>query len=843
MSATMHKQAPPSFEGHLELESLLPRLRPFQREGFDFATKKTNGRLLICDEMGLGKTVTSLAVMLAFKEEWPLLILCPASLRYTWPAEIEKFIPHMPHSAIYVVRGFDDCDFHSNPIKRARIKVVVATYSLLQNRSAAAKALQEFSFKCVIADESHNLKEKTSQRCKIAMPLISGAKRVLLLSGTPALAKPVELWAQLNCVDQDLFGSYTSFTKKYCNARRGRFGYDVSGLSNADELHEKLKQVMIRRLKADVLKELPPKQRSIVPVKILKNEHVKDCRRIIAEMNDTRASISSLAGEEANNAHFEGRSLLMQAYQASGIGKAQAVAEYVLDWLCGSGTQKVLVFAHHKGVLDTIEATISKHFKGVGHIRIDGSVNSAERAARVKKFQNKAQVRLGLLSITAAGVGLTLTAASSVIFAELHWTPGVLAQAEDRCHRIGQVNAVNIMYCVCKDTDLSVDPALWKMLGRKVSNLGRMIDGEKGASMNAVDTENGAPSEQELSSFFAETCATKGSPDVKAPIAKGSIQSFFKKPSTNKDGTCSSSSGLKASVSMPKFSSRHATRPTSATTNPVPMRASVASKSNPFTSASGLKRKIEKPSWVSPPCKKVPQSTKSPTSDQQLSWTCEFCTFINEYVKSDSGLSRCLVCKSRRCHKSSKVGSVSVDLSQSSIDTTQSLTIDEIDLTQSPTNKAKPTPKLCASSQSEIIEICDDSDDDDDDDDDNLRHSPYATVRSIRPNLMSSQKIIPIVNLDLDQEIHETLPTTRVLSFSVSKNSGRIAVYLSDTGESLLINFDYENLIQESTSEELQNRQLKRKKRMQNDLEPDRVLFDDAQVSKGKFHFTITSLV
>lgn len=99
-------------------------------------------------------------------------------------------------------------------------------------------------------------------------------------------------------------------------------------------------------------------------------------------MNETRASISSLEGEEANTAHFEGRSLLMKAYQASGIGKAQAVAEYVLDWLRGSGTQKVLVFAHHKGVLDTIEAAISKHLKGVGHIRIDGSVNSAERAAR-----------------------------------------------------------------------------------------------------------------------------------------------------------------------------------------------------------------------------------------------------------------------------------------------------------------------------------------------------------------------------------------------------------------------------------------------------------------------------
>ena len=166
-------------EDKFELDTLLARLRPFQREAFTFATgesskinadddlstpNRCHGRILLADEMGLGKTVTSLAIMLAYKAEWPLLILCPASLRYTWPTEIEKFYPKLPHSAVYVIRGFDDCDFYSNPTKRSKIKIVVATYSLLQNRSAAARVLQQFDFKCVIADESHNLKEKKSQR-------------------------------------------------------------------------------------------------------------------------------------------------------------------------------------------------------------------------------------------------------------------------------------------------------------------------------------------------------------------------------------------------------------------------------------------------------------------------------------------------------------------------------------------------------------------------------------------------------------------------------------------------------------------------------------------------------
>jgi SWI/SNF-related matrix-associated actin-dependent regulator 1 of chromatin subfamily A len=338
--------------------------------------------------------------------------------------------------------------------------------------------LQQFDFQCVICDESHNLKEKKSQRCQLGLPLLQKAKRLVLLSGTPALARPVELWPQVYCIAPKLFGSYTAFTKKFCNAQRGRFGWDVSGISNANELFDNLRQIMVRRLKSDVLSELPPKQRSIIPIKMDSNR-VKECRELMTELEATKLSVSELVGQDANDAHFEHRRLLMQAYQASGIGKANAVTEYLLDWLAGAGTQKILVFAHHQHVMDALEHSVAKKYKGVGHIRIDGTVPSSERAVRVRKFQTNSQVRVAILSMTAAGVGITLTAASSVLFAELHWTPGVLAQAEDRCHRIGQQNAVNVMYCVCKDESLSVDMRLWAMLGRKVGNLGRVIDGCK----------------------------------------------------------------------------------------------------------------------------------------------------------------------------------------------------------------------------------------------------------------------------------------------------------------------------------------------------------------------------
>lgn len=435
----------------LVLQQILKQLRPFQREAYDFCTQgilpkrnctnfqdKENsrnhnpvksmiqynpellgkGRILLADEMGLGKTVTSLAIMAHYRTtDWPLLILCPASLRHTWPGEIEKFMPSLPASSIYVVNGFDDADFYENQAKRSKIQIVVATYSLLQARSAAAKTLEQFKFRAVIVDESHNLKQRNTQRTKLAMPLLENANRLVLLSGTPALARPVELWCQLSTLAPKLFAdNYTQFTKRYCNARRGRFGWDVNGLSNADELHSKLQQIMVRRLKVDVLDELPPKQRTIVKITVPKGEKRTECESILQELADTRQSLSDLVGEAADGANFEARSLLMQAYQASGIAKSSGVVEYLLEWLKGSGTQKVLVFAHHKGVLDALEVAVSKEYKATAHIRIDGTVSSLERAARVRKFQTSSNIRVAILSMTAAGVGLTLTAATTVMF-------------------------------------------------------------------------------------------------------------------------------------------------------------------------------------------------------------------------------------------------------------------------------------------------------------------------------------------------------------------------------------------------------------------------------------------
>lgn len=332
----------------------------------------------------------------------------------------------------------------------------------------------------------------------------------------------------------------------------------------------------------DVLSELPPKQRSIIPIQIPKGgKEQRECQKILEELMTTRQSLSELVGPEAESLHFEARRLLMQAYQHSGLAKSPGVCDFVVDWLRGSSTssQKVLVFAHHEAVLDTLENAVAKELKGVGHIRIDGKVGSQERATRVRQFQTSKKIRVAILSMTAAGVGLTLTAATNVFFAELHWTPGVLAQAEDRCHRIGQVNAVNIFYLVCRDPAQSIDMQLWNMLGRKVGNLGRVLDGQRNASMNADLVEDASrvkSAQEELQDFFADTATKNNTLTTPNVPVKGTITSFFKKMADNHN---------KTSPSVPK-------------TEPV----------------------------NSPPATCYPSDTgKSNTT----SWNCRACTFLN----------------------------------------------------------------------------------------------------------------------------------------------------------------------------------------------------------------------
>ena len=654
--------------------------------------------------MGLGKTITSLAIMANYEDEWPLLILCPASLRYTWPEEIEKFFPSLPPQSIYVAKGFQDVGF----TKRKDVKVLILTYSLFQERSAVQQALKSMEWKCIIADESHNLKSRSSQRSKLILPLLLQARRLVLLSGTPALARPAELWTQLSVLAPKLFGTWTVYANRYCNPHRksfgqGRFVMDYSGSSNETELHAKLKHIMVRRLKCDVLHELPPKQRSIVPVSISAREDLVNCKRIMTELSQKRISMEDMAVDDARQADFEARSMLTQAYQATGIGKANAVSDYLLDWIAGSGdSQKILVFAHHKEVLDRIDKALLSKCPNT-HIRIDGSVPSQIRAQLVRKFQTCSRVRVAILSVTAAGVGLTLTAASTVLFAELHWTPGVLVQAEDRAHRIGQKhNSVQIIYMVCKDSQASVDMTLWKMLGRKIHTLDQVVDGkevcfsacsclnircmnlsqptfslilmlihlfrlnqeapylfnaqEDPSKSNLPVLADRRSAQDELSEFFSETSRSEKKQKSQKPVA-GTLESFFRKaagvPQKSKPN-----SGTKSSLHQ-LTGKRNAQNAATTSKKAEEISCDVCTFLNPVSQSRktdwfpcGACGNLIKNKIVSSANKKhcaKPASTPLETAalmNQQnlISWACQACTLSNSKARSMTGWYTCDAC-------------------------------------------------------------------------------------------------------------------------------------------------------------------------------------------------------
>jgi SNF2 family DNA or RNA helicase len=193
---------------------------------------------LIADEMGLGKTIQAIAIACNYREEWPALVVCPSSMKYAWASELEKWLPDLEPGSVNMVKTRNDCG------RLSRAKMSIVSVGLFVNNSPLVEAVKNQQFQVVILDESHYIKNPKSLRAKLLMPILKAAARTILLSGTPALARPVELYAQVVSLQPKLFGSYTSFTNQYCDAKMGRFRREVNGSSNLEELHEKLGMVI-----------------------------------------------------------------------------------------------------------------------------------------------------------------------------------------------------------------------------------------------------------------------------------------------------------------------------------------------------------------------------------------------------------------------------------------------------------------------------------------------------------------------------------------------------------------------------------------------------------------------
>ncbi len=432
------------------------KLYPFQKEGIAFVEER-KGKALIADEMGLGKTIQSIGYLSFHPELRPALIIVPASLKLNWEREIKRCIPS---AKVFILSGMREENLHNLPDSKDYI--YIANYDILSNRK---EELMNLGFKIVILDECQYIKSQKARRSKAARSIAKAAGKVIALSGTPIINRPIEFFNTLNILRPDLFNNFMTYAFKYCGARHNGFGWDFNGSSNKEELHKNLiNTIMIRRTKTEVIKDLPEKTRAIVPIEL---DDRKDYERAI----DDFSQIAEDCGSPG-----EALACIERAKQEAVKSKLENCIKWIENFL--ESGEKLIVFATHHFVIDKL----MEHFKNVG-VKLDGRDNAKNKQISIDRFQNDDGVRLFVGNIKAAGVGITLTAASNVVFIELGWSPGEHDQAGDRAHRIGQKGSVIEWYLLADGT---IEIEIAELIDKKRENLDAILDGKETEKNNLL---------------------------------------------------------------------------------------------------------------------------------------------------------------------------------------------------------------------------------------------------------------------------------------------------------------------------------------------------------------------
>jgi SWI/SNF-related matrix-associated actin-dependent regulator 1 of chromatin subfamily A len=438
-------------------------LFPFQVTGVKFLESKGMG--LISDDMGLGKSIQTIAYMYRNKEiSLPAIVVCPASVKVNWVREITRWSGRQLIAVVADVKKLE------SQIASEKPDVLVLNYEtlpkLVDATGAVSPVLVRWGLKCIVFDEAHTLKNAKSQRSKAALALVRHTGgRVIELTGTPLLNRPGELWHLLHLLDGEAWGNYGRFRFRYCGPEQNRYGWTFDGASNTQELRDRLiGHYMVRRLKKDVLKELPPKLRSYVPVRLDK-AGMKECRDLFGTF------AARLMAEDGSplKRHADTLAAMNELRQAVGMRKVPVVASWLVEALETTG--KVLVFAYHHAVTDALIATLAE--SGVRVSRVDGRDDLATRQSAIDGFQ-AGDIQVLVCGIKTAGVGLTLTATDQVVFIERAWRPADHEQAEDRAYRIGQDKCVNVWFFDAEDT---IDDDMRDLQDSKRGVISAIVDG------------------------------------------------------------------------------------------------------------------------------------------------------------------------------------------------------------------------------------------------------------------------------------------------------------------------------------------------------------------------------
>ncbi|WP_341474325.1 DEAD/DEAH box helicase [Clostridium perfringens] len=444
------------FKRKLVPKALNAELRPYQKEGFKWINEITDLGFggVLADDMGLGKTLQIIAFLLSQKKSKSIVVV-PTSVIYNWMDEFEKFAPSIRIGLVHGSKSKRDKvlrDFKRGlgiKIEESNLKeksyekydVLLTTYGTLKNDE---KSYENLSFDYCIIDEAQNIKNPVAQATLSVKNIKSRCN--IALTGTPIENNLMELWSIFDFVMPGYL-----FTKERF---RERFILDESNLS---ELKSLITPFILRRLKEDVLSELPEKleKKYLVEMKGKQKQlysfYVKAIKN---QLNENKSSEKS-GRDKINLFAYLTKlreicldpSLVVPDY-TGGSSKLTVVKEIVKD--ASESGKKILLFSQFTSVLKKIEEDFKK--EDISYLYLDGGTSAKDRVERVKKFNEDSNIKVFLISLKAGGVGLNLTSASVVIHFDPWWNPAVEDQATDRAHRFGQENKVEVIKLVAKDT-------------------------------------------------------------------------------------------------------------------------------------------------------------------------------------------------------------------------------------------------------------------------------------------------------------------------------------------------------------------------------------------------------
>jgi SNF2 family DNA or RNA helicase len=399
----------------------------------------------LADEQGLGKTVEALTALEA-DGAYPAVVVCPASMKLGWERETQRWLPHRSVSVV-----------HGRGTVPAAAEITIVNYEVV---AAHYGTLTRERPRGLVVDESHYCKNPQAKRTqavrRLAAAVTPGGLR-LALSGTPVLNHAEELIAQLRIIGRmDEFGSGASFARQF------------RGMVSEERLHWHMRRAcFVRRLKAEVLPQLPAKRQVVIPVALNNESEYRLAERdVIAWLRSQPLDLSELNAKIAATLRAQRLAQLGTLQRLAARGKLAAALAWIEDFLASE--EPLVVFARHVEV----QRAVLARFPEALHLFGDDSLTARE--ASIAAFQEGDGPRLIVCATRVAAQGITLTRASNVAFLELEWTPAMHDQAEDRCHRIGQHDAVTAWYLLAANT---IDETMARLIQRKRATIAAVTDG------------------------------------------------------------------------------------------------------------------------------------------------------------------------------------------------------------------------------------------------------------------------------------------------------------------------------------------------------------------------------